>query len=215
MNKSLPALAAILALAGAAHAASVKVEIFGVIEYNQIKNGSLAKTIVHAGDAASISFLLDSNVYMNDPDGLPTRGYSIDQPSFTATFGPSSLGLANPFPAGDPMFILRNNDPAADGFFLSTGTAWDAPLAMSEDGFFGPLGCHFAVGYLGDTLTSLDITDAVGTYDYDGLTNFYWSTDDGGMDPMWINIDHMTISLVPAPATLALLAPLGLLRRRR
>ncbi len=203
------------ALAASAGATIVQVQINGTVDYNVIRTGSIDKTVVHSGDAVSISFRLDSTQYMNDPDGLPTRGYFIDEPSFAATYNGVTLGLESPFSAGTPMFVLRNNDPAVDGFFLSTGTAWDVPLPMNEAGLAGQLGCHFAVGYDGETLSSLNIVDAVGSYDYTGLTNFYFSTDDSGFDPMGINFDSMTISVVPAPATLALLAPLGLLRRRR
>ncbi|MCC6426113.1 MAG: hypothetical protein IT435_04760 [Phycisphaerales bacterium] len=215
MNKSI-AVAVVSMLAGIASAGTYQVEINGTVEYNQIRGSAIDRAIITAGAPVTWSFLLDSGAYMNDPDGLPTRGYFIDKDSFTATFDTVSIGLQNPFPDGQiPMFVLRNNDPAVDGFFLSTGTAWDVPLPTTEAGFFGQLGCHFAVGYEGDLLSSLDIAGAVGTHAYDGLTSFYFSMDDGGMDPMWINFDSMSITAVPSAGTLALLAPLAMLRRRR
>lgn len=216
MRKSFIAIGVASLVASAAGAALVEVKINGEVEFNQIRTGALAKTIVPAGSATQIRFLLNSDDYLNDPDGLPTRGYTIDQSSFQATFGSVTLGLQNPFPPGaTPMFVLRNNDPAVDGFFLSTGTAYPFPLPMTEDGFFGKFGCNFSVGYTGATLSSLNIIDAFGQYDYTGLTNFYWSTDDGGNDAMGMVFENMTIADVPAPATLLGLAPLAMFRRRR
>ena len=77
---------------------------------------------------------------------------------------------------------------------------------------------HVDLGYVGETLSSLDIHDAVGTYDFDGLTSFgfnLWAIfpDNVVLD---IEFQQMTISVIPAPATFAVLALMGLgLRRRR
>lgn len=204
-------------LSAAAGAAVFQVDIYGDIYYNGIRNGGpLDRTNVPAGSKAVIHFLLDSNLYLNDPNGLPTRGYTIDQSSFTATYNGVAVGIQNPFPAGQtPMFVLRNNDPAVDGFFLSTGTAYPWPIPTSEPGFFGQFGVYFTVGYVGNTLSTLNIADAVGTYDFTGLTSFGFSTDDGGNDAMGIDFNHMIISQIPAPATLAVMLPLTLVRRRR
>ncbi|MBX3380385.1 MAG: hypothetical protein KF805_09825 [Phycisphaeraceae bacterium] len=208
-------LASMLSLA--AGAAIFQVEIHGDIYYNGIRNGGpLDRTYVPAGSKAVISFQLDSNLYLNDPDGLPTRGYTINQGSFTATYGSVTVGIQNPFPAGQtPMFVLRNNDPAVDGFFLSTGTAYPFPVPTSEPGAFGQFGVYYTVGYEGNTLSSLNIADAVGFYDFTGLTSFGFATDDGGNDAMGIDFNHMVISAIPAPSTLAMVLPLTLVRRRR
>lgn len=205
-------------LAAGAGAAIVQVDIFGTIEYNQIRNGPLNRVDVPAGSPVVIHFLLDSNLYMNDPDGLPTRGYFIDQASFTATYGSVTLGMENPFPAGQtPMFVLRDNDPAVDGFFLSNGTAYPFPIPTTEPGAFGQFGVNYMTSYDGNMLSSLDILGALGTWNYTGLSNLSFYTDDGGFEAMGLAFDQMTITAVPAPSALALVAPLGLvaLRRRR
>lgn len=211
------ALLAGAALCGAAGADIVQVQIHGVVEYNQIRGGQLDRAIIKSGAVTTVSFLLDSTQFMNDPDGLPTRGYFVNAASFQATFNGVVIGMENPYQNGQPMFVLRDNDPAVDGFFLSNGTAYDAPVNMTEQGLAGPLGRHFKVTYTGDTLSSLNITDAVGHYDYDGLMAFYDTVDDGGQDPMGIEFMSMDITIVPTPGALPLIAAAGLvgIRRRR
>lgn len=216
--RSLLCAAAIAASAGIANAETVQVSIFGTVGYNMVREGVLNRTDVPGGSSVVISFLLDSNQYMNDPDGLPTRGYFVNQSSFAATFNGITVGMQNPFPDGQtPMFVVRDNDPAVDGFFLSTGTAWPAPLPTTAEGAFGPLGTYFMSSYDGNMLSSLDILGAVGTWDYTGMSLFGFNVDDGGFEAMGLDFERMTIAVVPAPSALALIAPLGLvaLRRRR
>jgi hypothetical protein len=98
---------------------------------------------------------------------FPTRGYVIAEDQFTLTLGPVTVGLQDPFPAGQqPFFVLRDNDPAVDGFFVSTNVDFPNGLPLDEPGGLDPffrLGCE--LGYTGDTLSSLDILDALGVYD--------------------------------------------------
>lgn len=214
--KNLTAAAAMAAmLAAGANAATVQVDIYGEIEYNAIRDGILSSANVPGGSAVHISFLLDSTQFVNDSD-FPTRGYLINHASFTATYGSVTVGLQNPYPyASAPFFVVRNNDPMVDGFFLSNGTAW--PFAPTTDvpGAFDNFGTAFEVSYDVDRLSSLDIMGALGSYDYTGLSTFYMATVDGGMDAMGILYTGMTISEVPAPATMGLLLPLAFMRRRR
>ena len=79
-----------------------------------------------------------------------------------------------------------------------------------------PINLNVDLGYVGSTLSSLDILDAVGTYDFTGLTRFgfnLWAVSPGNVG-MEINFEQLTI--VPAPGV-GLLLPLGLVvgRRRR
>ncbi|HMN96077.1 MAG TPA: hypothetical protein PKC43_01410 [Phycisphaerales bacterium] len=200
-------------LACAANAALVQVTIEGVVEYNQFQSGPLAGQ--GAGSAVEISFLLDSASFVNDPS-FPTRGYVIDQASYVYRVGAATLGLQSPFPAAStPYFVLRNNDPAVDGFFIATDTAFPTGVPLSANGGFGALRDQFSVTYLGSTIPSLDILDAVGTYDFTGLTNFNFTISDGPFDPLGVVFSQMTIEVVPSPAALALLTPLAFARRRR
>lgn len=214
MRNPLTAGAAALLLVGAASAGTtVTVTATGEVEYNQVRNGPLSA--VHSGDAVTMSFTLDSDNFQNSPF-YPTRGYVIDQPSFTLTLGSVGVALQNPFPVGTtPYFVLRDNDPAVDGFFVADNTDWPTGLPTNEPGAFGQFINNYSVGYDGSTLSSLDILGALGTYDYTNLTNFNWTIDDDGFSPIGILFTQMTI--VPEPATLALAVPLALLawRRRR
>lgn len=181
-------------VAASVHAATVQVQITGTVEWNQFGNPPLNG--IQFGDAATLTFLLDSNLFDDSPN-FPTRGYVIDQSSFNLTLGSVSLGMQTPFPIGEtPYFVLRNNDPAVDGFFIADNTDWPTGVPMNETAAFGNVVSGFSVGYDGDTLDSLDILDAVGTYDFTGLTSFNFVVSDGSFDPIGILFDQMTISAV-------------------
>jgi hypothetical protein len=190
----------------------VQVEVLGTVEFNQFRSGPFVG--VPSGAPASITFLVDSDVFLNSPS-FPTRGYTIDQSSFVFAAGSASTGLANPFPPGEtPYFVIRNDDPAVDGFLVSTSV--DQPFGV-------PLPIPGAtLNYLttlaDDTfLPSLDILDAVGTYSIAQISVFDWSVNIGPGTPMGMIFDTITISVVPAPGigTLALLACAMAWRRRR
>ena len=210
----LVAGAASCAIAASAMAETYNVEINGFVEYNQVGFGSFGD--VNPGDAATYSFQIDSTDFMNS-DSFNTRGYAINPDSFNLTMGSVSMGLDLPF-ADTPYFVLRNDDPGVDGFFLTHGGVdWPAGLALEEPGGIAPnFEAMFPVGYEGDTLDSLNIEDAAGEYTFDGLTNFYFVILDGPFEPIGMIFDSMTITTVPAPATaIALLPFLAGARRRR
>ena len=195
-------LAAVFA-ATTAQASPVVVEIVGSVEYNQIQAGPFNRTVVTPGSAARIEFTLDSNSFVDSPS-YPTRGYLIEPGSFMLTLGPVTVGLQNPFPAGEtPYFVIRNNDPAVDGFFLSRNVDGPNGVPVDVPGLVGPyLASQFAVSYTGSTLGSLDLLSALGTYDYTGIGSFYFVIDDGGFEPVGLIYDHMTLSApVPTHAT--------------
>lgn len=197
-------------LAGAAHAAIVQVDISGAVSFNGVPSGPLAG--VPIGAPASMRFRLDSNVFTNSAIG-PRRGYVIDQSSLEMSFGSLQVGLTPSFSLG--YFVLRDNDPGVDGFYVSTTVDNPGGLPTDIPGSFGAFRNNFGVGYDGSTLGSLDILGAVGTYGFSGLTNFNWVMEDGPFEPFGADFTSMTISIVPAPACApALLAALGAARRR-
>ena len=176
-----------------APAAVVRVEIMGVVEYNQISAGTLGQ--VDPGDAATLVFLVDSDDFVNS-GSFPTRGYVIDQSSFVLSLGEQALGPQSPFPAGQtPYFSIRDNDPAVDGFFVATSTDFPVGVPIDQAGVFGQFLASFSVTYTGDTLGSLDVLDAMGTYDFNGLTVFNFTVDDGPFQPMGLVFEQVTISL--------------------
>ena len=201
------------AVAGSAGAEMVLVEIAGTVEFNQVTAPPIGS--LTAGTAVVMSFLVDSDDFVNSPT-YPTRGYVIDQASFSLAGGGVSIGLQSPFPAGEvPYFVIRNDDPAVDGFFIARSVDFPIGVPLGQTGAFGTFSQDFSVTYGGGLLESLDILDAVGTYEYAGLKGYNWTIDDGPFSPMSIGFESITISVVPAPATVAMLLLGGAFGRRR
>ena len=197
MRRSVFALVVIALLAvtvGPARAAFVQVTVTGTVEFNTITLPPLVD--VNPGDPATLTFVVDSDIFTNS-SSFPVRGYHIDQVSFDLDLGGISVGLLDPFPAGStPYFSVRDNDPAVDGFFTSTSIDFPLGVPLEEDGVFGPFLNNYLVTYDGATLDSLDILDALGTYDFTGLTTFNWTVDDGPFSALSIVFSQMVIELV-------------------
>ena len=204
------------ALTANASAALVQIDIYGVVDFNVI-GGSHAG--IPSGSPVHMGFQVDSDVFVNS-GSFPTRGYTVIESSFTMTVGTASVTFDNPQPS-PAYFVLRDNDPAVDGFYIAWGGI-ELPfgLPITEAGLFGdPFEAAFSVGYTGDTLSSLDIAGAAGSYGYGSggpgtLTSFYFNLVDLGFEVVGIEFTEMTISPVPAPGTL-LVASLGLALTRR
>ncbi len=205
-------LAGAALLAGSAYAgAPVEVVISGSVVFNGIGTPPLSG--VGAGQTAVMSFLVNSNSFVDSVPG-DVRAYLIDLPSFSLSFsGGVSVGLLDPFP-GTAYFALVDGFPVSDGFFVSSSPNSPGGVPLEQ----APYQANFSVGYTGGTLNSLDILDAAGTYDFTGLTNFGYNLWAVFPDNVVLEMEfaRMTITVVPAPAALAVLAPaLGLRRRRR
>jgi hypothetical protein len=161
------AVAAIVVLPGLAQAEIVEVTITGTVIFNGISDPPLSS--VGGGDFAVVSFKVDSDDFV---DGVPgdVRGYVIDQSSFSLSFDtPLTMGLLDPFPAGEtPYFGIVDGFPVSDGFYVSTSPVSEGGVPLEQE----PFNFNYGTGYVGETLDSLDILDAVGTYQFDGLTRF-------------------------------------------
>jgi hypothetical protein len=209
------AFCAAVGVGSIASATLVRVEVVGEWDFGMIRSGPLNG--VNSG-AATMRFDLDSNDFV-DSANFPTRGYNIIQDSFALTVDGITVGMPDPFPMGEtPLFVLRNNDPAVDGFFLGSNVdGFPNGVSIDNAGLLDPfLRVLFSATYGGDLLPSLDILDAVGTYDFTGLTVFNWGFEDAGNQIAGMIFDQFTISVVPAPGVLALAVPaLSLLSRRR
>ena len=207
------AIGAMAGSVGVAEAEIVLVEIAGTVEFNQVAAPPIGS--LGAGTSVVLSFLLDSDDFANSPT-YPTRGYVIDQASFSLAGGGVSVCLQSPFPAGEvPYFVIRNDDPAVDGFFIARSVDFPIGVPLGQAGFFERFSQDFSVTYGGGLLESLDILDAVGTYAYDGLKGYNWTIDDGPASPVSIGFESISISVVPAPATVAMLLLGGACGRRR
>jgi hypothetical protein len=200
--------ALVVSTAPALAGTTVTVTVTGEVEFNGIRNSPIDRNNVPAGSDVVLTFQLDAGNFV-DSGLFPVRGYVMEEPSFELTLNGVSVGLQNPYPAGQtPYFVIRNNDPAVDGFFLSSNVDSGAPegVPTDEPGVFGQFYNNFYVTYGGSTLPSLDILDALGTYDFDGLTVFNWTLDDGAFGPNAMGLLFSQMTIVPEPASLVVLA---------
>jgi hypothetical protein len=194
-KRGLMLVAALVALAGSgdAGAALVEVTIEGEVEFNSIGPPPLG--VPNPGDPVTVRFTLDSEEFV-DNQVFPTRGYVIDPATFSMEFPSVSVGLAEPFPRElTPYFVLRDNDPAVDGFLLTTDLSGPAGVPLDQQGIFGPFRDNFYVTYTGATLSSLDLLDALGVYDFTDLTVFNWTVEDGAFEPLGILFTRLTLAL--------------------
>ncbi len=195
----------------AAAGTSVQVQYTGSVDFNIIPSAVSPLSGVAVGAPASISFQLDSDSFVDNLN-FPTRSYDFAPDSFIASVGDFELRLESPYTTGfiAPSLVVRNNDPAVDGFFISDNGNFPDAIATDHPGGNGPFGVLASVTYNTDPLPSLDILDALGTYDFGGLTSFNWVLVDGPFDAMGFLFEELTISTVPEPTSLGL-AALGLL----
>ena len=182
MGKFIIVLAAVLLFAASAQAVVVTVEATGQVIWNGINDSPLSG--VNGGEQLVMSFSVDSDVF---DEGTPgdTRGYVIDEASFSLSFsGGVEVGLMDPFPAGEtPYFTLVDGFPVSDGFFVSTSPFSPGGVPLEQD----PINFNLDLGYVGETLMSLDILDALGVYSFEGMTRFamnFWASfpDNVGME---------------------------------
>ena len=177
------------------HGEVVDITFIGTVEWNQINPPPLGT--VNVGDAVVLSFQIDSDVYL-DGSMYPTRGYDIDPSSWSLMMGSVAIDIQTPF-QGTPYFVLRDNDPAVDGFMLSTDDVY-FPLGvqLEQVGAFGDFNHVAYVTYAPDTLSSLDILDAAGIYDFSGLSVFNWVVEDGPYSPLGVVFEQLTVEVVAA-----------------
>ena len=82
-----------------------------------------------------------------------------------------------------------------------------------------PFNANLSLGYEGETLNSLDILDALGTYGFDGLTSFGFNLWSGGPDNVAMEIDFEQMTLEKAecddggkpPAPVPATSPVGVM----
>ena len=197
MSRLAPALflVAMLPLAASADGTIIDVTVTGTVEYNLI--GQPPLNGFTPGAPASLTFTIDATSFVNSPN-FPTRGYPIDKASFVLTSGAASISLQNPFPPGQtPYFVLRNNDPGVDGFFVANSVDFPTGVPLNQTHTGGQRFNHtFMVTYGPTALSSLDVLDALGTYDYTGLSVYNWTTWHSSPDLVFMEImfGELTIS---------------------
>ena len=197
MLKMATSALATLFLFASVQASPVDVSATGTVVFNGITTPPL--NAVTAGQTAIVSFTVDSNNFV---DGVPgdTRGYVIDQASFSLSFsGGASVGLLSPFPAGQtPYFTLVEGFPLSDGFFISTSPVSPGGVPLSQT----PLQFNLDLGYVGSTLLTLDILDAKGTYGFTGLTRFGFNLWQSFPDNVRMEINFINLTIANGPVSI-------------
>ena len=208
--KRAGALLAIALLATApAQATTVFVAATGTVLSNAITDSPLGDVTV--GEGVVLSFLVDSNDFVDGSDN--TRGYTIS--TFSLAFG-GGVQVAG---SGDTAyFTLADGIPVSDGFWVSSSPDSPGGAGLEQS----PYQVNLDLGYDGATLSSLDILDAAGAYNFDGLTRFGFNVHSGSPDNPSMEFDFRQMRIqpiepIPVPAALWLLAPalLGLIGFRR
>ena len=170
------------------------VEIVGEVEFNQINSGPLADVAV--GETVFLFTAVDPSNFIDSPN-FPTRGYPLSNPLgpyLTLFFEDSGVLVEDQIPANQtPFFVIRNDDPAVDGFFLSTNIDNPFGIPLNQSGQITQFTNDFSVTYSGDTLTSLNVEDAIGEYNFSGLSVFNWTINDGPFNAMGIVFTQMGI----------------------
>lgn len=197
----LPAALAVLCLPSLAQQ-EYEVRILGQVEFNSVSSAPLSG--LAPGDPAELSFRLREDIFVNSPL-FPTRGYRIDPSSWSFAVPAGSIPLQSPYSAPDLLFVIRDNDPAVDGFFVSSNVNIPDGVPLGAQGVFGPFENSFSVTYGDDLLPTLDIADAVGDYDFTGLTVFNWTIDDGPFNPIGLIFESLQV----VPVVDASITPFG------
>lgn len=181
--------------ASGASAAIVRVEATGTVEYNDFVSGILSG--VQDGEPVLLTFDVDSNVFVNDPN-FPTRGYPIVLSSFRYQIGSVSVPLVNPLPNGaTAYFVVRNNDPAVDGFYfsISTSTQLDVPVSIGVPN----MGAQFLRTFTnGNIWPTFDILAAQGSWGYEFMSVFHFGIGRGDNTPLGVNYQRISVAVFPS-----------------
>lgn len=194
----------------AAQAVEVRVTVSGVVDFNVIAGGMAG---IPAGAPVSMTFSVDSDSFLDSPS-FPTRGYIVNLASFSMTVGGTAVSMDIPQPGGaTTYFVLRNNDPAIDGFFLSPGVDLDAPLSVHIPGLAPAHELSFSHTLAnGTTLSSLNILDAAGSYNLStNVSSYLFGIGRFGNFGAEYTPQQLTIAVLPEPNGLWLMGLGGLL----
>jgi hypothetical protein len=162
MKKLAIFLACILFIGVTAQAAVVTVTAVGTVVWNGIDEDPLGA--VNPGDRAIMTLQVDSNNFVEMLPG-DVRGYDLIMFDLSFSSG-AGLGLLPGAPTA--YFNLVEGFPISDGFFVSESAVSPGGVQLEQVDYQ----FNLDLGYEGDTLETLDIGDALGYYDFSGLTRF-------------------------------------------
>jgi len=193
MTRSLAAAAVALALAASAQATPVRFVAKGHVEYNQFNASSTfyGQPGLPAITPCTLTIRLNSDSYLDNPV-YPVRGYIFGVNDLTMTIGSVTVGPRASETTN--YFCIRNNDPVADGVFISKGTGYDTeiPLAIVPN--------NYGIGFLrtftsGDVFPSTNILECTGNWEYEYISSYNFGIQRGeGSVPLGIWYDSFSIT---------------------
>ena len=168
MKTALLSLLAGGLLAPCAVADLVEVTVTGEVGFSVIGGDHSG---VSPGDPVVMRFVLDSAEFADSPN-FPTRGYTIDPATFEMSVGGAAVVLEDPQPFGPAYFVIRDNDPAVDGFLISRNIDVPLPVQVDIPGLAPTHDLDFLVTYPETQVSSLDLLDALAL----GTLVAFWPT---------------------------------------
>jgi hypothetical protein len=210
VHSALAASLALLACAGAAHAqAQYQVRIIGSVEDNNFAAGTFAG--VPQGAPVETRMVVNSASFVDSPS-FPGRARGYDIVPGTLEFRAGSV-VARQRGTGPVRFGVRNNDPRADGLFLTQGADFPTglPIETGTTGVFGVAWHHTfnrippAPSTAPDpTLTDLSMAGTVGTWDFSNLSVYNYTLElNENVIGMFIAYERSIINLICGPSDVA------------
>ncbi len=202
-RSTYPTLAALTLAAAAGASPDVRVIVTGSVGSNGFTTGTYAG--IPSGAPVTMTIDLDSADYLDSPS-LPgrTRGYRFSASTFSLTVGTvtRSLRTTPPSPA---YFVVRNDDPRADGFFISQGTDIDTqcPLNMTPNNYGIAFSRTFgSIPPVGPdpTLQSVNLLGALGSWGFDNISSYNFTIELNELVTPLI-LDYATITVSPIGPT--------------
>ncbi len=186
-------VAGIAGLSAVAQAQLVHVRVQGVVDYSVIQ-GSLAGT--QPGTPVVMEFDVDTNQFLNSAT-FPTRGYRMIESSFSMLIGVKPVEIVSPQPQ-TPWFVIRDNDPAVDGFFISRqGVELPVNWQVRIPGLTPLHELDFSRGFNVSTIwNSLNILNILGTYGFENMSSYQWTIGRFGNPGLEVAYQSIQLSLV-------------------
>ncbi|MCX5689155.1 MAG: hypothetical protein NTV94_05095 [Planctomycetota bacterium] len=190
-------IGSLLVLTCSAHADRVQITLTGSVEAGRITRGPFIN--VRANDHAVAKFEVDSNRFA-DSVLYPARGYIIDPTSFTITIGSATTGMPASLGSTVPYFVLRDNDPAVDGFVISNTVDYVGSIPLNA-GTGITMGMTFLRTFSTSTaFPSRNILDiAHRSFGFEDMSSYDWTIGVAGGGSLLVTYETISIENLTTP----------------